>query len=729
MGRFSQSQRLQREKSITASSGGILPKSFSLITTLSVLAFSLISVESSSFAQSATFFVSPAGLDSNPGTQAAPWRSVQKAANSVPPGSTVYVRGGVYNEMIRVGVSGSASAGFTTFQSYPGETAVIDGSGLTVPSGSSGLVLIWDQNYVRWMGFELRNFRSTQPGTDPTGIGVFGTSNHVELVGNRVHHIETGYNGQSGGNGHGISVLGTSTTQPISDLVIEGNEVYQLRTGSSESVTLNGNVTNFRVTNNVIHDNNNIGIDMAGFYGVCATPECDQVRNGVCSGNRVYNIDSSHNPAYGGDFNSGGGGIAADGIYVDGGRDIMIENNVVYRANIGIELASEHQGRATSNITVRDNVVYQSSAYGIAIGGYDTGRGVTQGCKILNNTLFQNNTLGWSDGAELYVQFDTRNNLVENNVFYGSGNGHFIHNRYAQNVGNVVDYNLYFSNAGAASARFLWKGQSFTGVAAYQGATGNDAHSVFANPQFAGEASFDLHLAIGSPALGRGLNGVNLGATAMSPPAATTPAPPPVAPAAPPVTVAPPPVAPAPPAVVTPVIPDLVFTQTAEADTNVRSGVHGGETFGTATVLEVKEGTNPDSRRNAYLRFSIANISGPVQTAKLRVWGANNGPSPKPAAAFTVASTDWDEASLSWNQRDAAGPAIGAQLDGNKSVPPGQGQWVEWDVTSYVRQARTAGAGKISLAIKAASASSDLISFSSREAAANPPTLVIETGP
>ena len=29
-------------------------------------------------------------------------------------------------------------------------------------------------------------------------------------------------------------------------------------------MTLNGNVTNFQVTNNLVHDNNNIGIDIIG---------------------------------------------------------------------------------------------------------------------------------------------------------------------------------------------------------------------------------------------------------------------------------------------------------------------------------------------------------------------------------------------------------------------------------------------------------------------------------
>ena len=47
-----------------------------------------------------SFYVSTTGNDSNPGTQAAPWRTVQHAADTARAGSTVNVRGGVYEELV-----------------------------------------------------------------------------------------------------------------------------------------------------------------------------------------------------------------------------------------------------------------------------------------------------------------------------------------------------------------------------------------------------------------------------------------------------------------------------------------------------------------------------------------------------------------------------------------------------------------------------------------------------
>src|ERR1700733_13657711 len=50
------------------------------------------------------FYVSTAGDDSNPGTLQAPWRTIQHAADVATVGSTVNVRGGVYEERVSINV-------------------------------------------------------------------------------------------------------------------------------------------------------------------------------------------------------------------------------------------------------------------------------------------------------------------------------------------------------------------------------------------------------------------------------------------------------------------------------------------------------------------------------------------------------------------------------------------------------------------------------------------------
>jgi hypothetical protein len=458
----------------------------------------LFSMPSSASASACTYFVATNGKNSNPGTRASPWRTIQKAANTVPPGSVVCVRGGVYNEVVVVNVSGSAEAPIT-FQSHPGETAILDGTGLTVPSGWGPMILIQNKSYITIKGFEIRNYKSSAKAHSPIGIFVTGYDDHIQLLNNVVHNIETNYKKADGGDAHGIAVYGTAAPDSINNIVIDGSKLYNLKLGSSESLVVNGNVDGFTITNNIVHDNNNIGIDVIGFEGKSPDPAYDQARNGTLRGNTVYNITSFGNPAYGDER-------SADGIYVDGGRDTLIEQNIVHHTNIGIELASEHAGRATSNITVRNNFVYSNTQVGIAIGGYDELRGSTENCVIVNNTFYNNYTQAdW--GAELYVQFDTRNNIIKNNIFFATSDRRFIESWSPVMTDNTVDYNLYFAVGGGTDGTWIWKNVTYSNFADYQGASGNDANGLAGiDPLLVNLKAPNLHLKAASPAIDRGQN-------------------------------------------------------------------------------------------------------------------------------------------------------------------------------------------------------------------------------
>ena len=76
-----------------------------------------------------SYYVSTAGDDGNPGTIDLPWRTIQHAVDSVGPGDTIWVRGGTYNEWIGIATSGLSGQPIT-LRGYPGETAILDGSGL-----------------------------------------------------------------------------------------------------------------------------------------------------------------------------------------------------------------------------------------------------------------------------------------------------------------------------------------------------------------------------------------------------------------------------------------------------------------------------------------------------------------------------------------------------------------------------------------------------------------------
>jgi hypothetical protein len=449
-----------------------------------------------------SFYVSTTGDDSNPGTQTAPWRTVQHAADTVRAGSTVNVRGGVYEELVSIKASGNATDGYITFRSYPGETAVLDAEHFA-PDGRSGILTIHDKSYVRIEGFEIRNFRTAEHRLTPLGISVMGAGSHLELLKNNVHHIEQNFNGRDapgrGGNGFGIAVYGTDAKIPISELVIDGNEVHHLKTGSSESLVVNGNVTNFHITHNVVHDNNNIGIDIIGFERTAPDPAVDQARDGVVSGNLVYNITSRGNPAYRNDESS-------DGIYVDGGTRILIEQNVIHDVDFGIELASEHQNRATSYVTARNNLIYHCHTAGVSIGGYAPERGRTEHCTVVNNALYENDTSGTGSG-EFQMQWNMANNIFENNIVH-AGPSCLITVNKSQFETNppplTIDHNLYYCASGAKASAWKEFSATVTGFDRYAQSTGNDRHSRFLDPHFVDAAAKDFHLQSDSPALAAG---------------------------------------------------------------------------------------------------------------------------------------------------------------------------------------------------------------------------------
>ncbi len=470
-----------------------------------VTLFAFLVCASGAFGQrNSSFYVSTAGNDSNAGTQTAPWRTVQHAADTARAGSTVNVRAGTYEELVDIGASGNAGEGYITFRSYPGEIAILDASHL-VPNSRSGILTIHDKSYVRIEGFEIRNYRTAEHRLTPLGISVTGSGTHIELLHNNVHHIEQNFPGRDapgvGGNAFGIAVYGTDAKTPISELVIDGNEVHHLKTGSSESLVVNGNVTNFRITHNVVHDNNNIGIDVIGFERTAPDPAVDQARNGIVSDNLVYSITSRGNSAYGNSQSS-------DGIYVDGGTKVVIERNVIHDVDFGIELASEHKGRATSYITARNNLIYHSNTAGVSIGGYDPERGHTDHCTVINNTLFENDTAGTKSG-EFQMQYNMTDNVFENNIVYAGPRCLMTRNRspLEKNTPPVkVDYNVYYCASGAKASQWAETPGNIQGFDKYVQTTGNDSHSHFLDPRFVDAAKNDFHLKSDSPAIAAGTN-------------------------------------------------------------------------------------------------------------------------------------------------------------------------------------------------------------------------------
>lgn len=450
------------------------------------------------------YYISPSGDDANSGTIQSPWKTMQHASEHATPGSTVYLREGVYQQKVKITRSGHSSTEPTIFSSYPNEKAIIDGKGLSV-NGLEGLIEVENASFITIQNVEIRNFTTNHADQVPTGIYVHGAGEHIQILGNTVHAIASNVQPEgpdlTGRDAHGIAIYGTEHPAALRNILIQDNELYDLVLGSSESLAVNGNVDTFSILDNTIHDTDNIGIDLIGYEEISADDNYDRARNGIVRGNEVYDITSNYNPSYG--TNLPNDSHLAGGIYVDGGTDHMIDQNRVYRNDIGIEIASEHAGRSTSHITVQDNLVYHNRLTGIAMGGYDEERGSTEDSTVMYNTLFQNDTLGAGNG-QLFVQAMTKNNTFKRNIVVSGSSGVLIYNEYSSNSGNLLDENVYYTPIAEEDALWVWKNEGYSGFPAYMKDSGNDAHSRYANPAFMNETSEDFNLQPGSPAEGYG---------------------------------------------------------------------------------------------------------------------------------------------------------------------------------------------------------------------------------
>jgi len=445
-----------------------------------------------------TYFVATNGVDTGVGTSTnSPWRTIQKAANTPAPGDTVFVRGGIYNEEVTFNVSGSATGGRITFQSYPGETAIVDGAGLTVPPAAyaAGLFEFTTSSYLVIQGFEIRNYQVNSASLAPAGIDITGAPHDLTFISNRVHNIAN-LNTTANSQAYGIAVHGT-LPQAISNLVFQCNEIYSNILGQSESFSLDGNCNGFDISGNLVHDNNNIGLDFIGFEGVCSDASQDYTRNGACRSNLVWNISDAANPGY------PANDYSADGIYCDGGSNVLVELNQVHGCDLGVELASEHQGHATSACVCRDNLIWSNYTTGISIGGYSTSVGRTINCVITHNTLYHNDTLQ-SGAGEMEFQYAPATNTITHNVFVANSQNLFISDNFTQNTNNTVDWNLYCSPGGTNGSVWMWANQTYTSFAAWLRGTTNDIHSQFADPQFINATNANFHLSITSPAVNAG---------------------------------------------------------------------------------------------------------------------------------------------------------------------------------------------------------------------------------
>ncbi|MDY0394476.1 right-handed parallel beta-helix repeat-containing protein [Virgibacillus halophilus] len=409
---------------------------------------------------------------------------LKKASKEATPGTTIYIRKGIYQEKLIVKHSGTKSKPIL-FKAYKQDEVILTGKRLKTTKSDPSLIVIDNKNHVTIDGLTMQDLTAASADETAMGVTVTGSSSHITLKNNHVKRIETL---AEGGNAHGIAVYATG---PMKDINILNNTVEDLKLGSSEALVLNGNINGFRIENNLVRRNDNIGIDLIGFEGTFKDEKADFVRHGVVKGNIVHDISSYGNPAYGKDYSAGG-------IYVDGGKNIIIANNTIYKCDIGIEATSEHEKKYADDIHIINNTIYDNTYTGISIGGYDENRGGTKNTMIARNIIYRNDTKGL-EGGQILLQHDTQNNMIAKNILTAGPSRLFIANYFTTNQGNSLTGNVFHKEK-AKTGIWIWKDKAYTSFMAFKRASRSDATSSYVDPRYRDAAKHDFSLKENSPA-------------------------------------------------------------------------------------------------------------------------------------------------------------------------------------------------------------------------------------
>ncbi|MCP4217192.1 MAG: hypothetical protein GY765_21285 [bacterium] len=414
------------------------------IKTFAVFLFSLFFLLSFSLS-GADYYVAKTGNDSNGGSEGSPWLSIQKAANTLSGGDTVYIKTGTYTEQIKPQNSGS-SGNYITYTAYSTDTVTLDGTGLPL-TNYEGLFHIEDKNYIKVIGLRITN---VGPNDNNYGINVDG-SNYITVE--NCYTYNTKASGISAWSG--------------SNITINNNEVeLACNDGEQECITLDG-VDTFEISNNHIHDS---GPGTIGGEGI-------DVKNGSHDGsihdNSVHDLNRL-------------------GIYVDAWTshtyNIDIYNNIVYNINLGNDgftLASEGGG-LLQNVNIYNNIAFNCSGSGVSLSLNASISSATrpfQDITITNNT-FYNNGSTWGGGI-FSENPDATGVVIRNNIC-------------SQNVSfQIAD------EGGLSAANFVVEYNLIDGYQGYTGETYGTNYQT-GSPTFVSTVTPDFHLQVGSPAIDNG---------------------------------------------------------------------------------------------------------------------------------------------------------------------------------------------------------------------------------
>jgi MYXO-CTERM domain-containing protein len=165
------------------------------------------------------YYVATTGSDSNPGTLAAPFATLQKGADTAVAGDTVWIRGGTYKITtpktsgagIELSKSGTSDTNRIKYWAYPGETPLFDFSNLQISTSGYTFGFVISGSWVHLKGIEeccvpMNSYANN-------GFASDGTNNIYELLN---AHNNQGSGIQIGGGNQAINCDSHDNYDPTS---------------------------------------------------------------------------------------------------------------------------------------------------------------------------------------------------------------------------------------------------------------------------------------------------------------------------------------------------------------------------------------------------------------------------------------------------------------------------------------------------------------------------------
>ena len=364
------------------------------------------------------------------GRENEPFPSISKAVESAKKGDTIKVYPGKYTEKVYIENDDLTIVGE--------EGAVICGGNRVKPKNEEDALLYINGSNISVSNLEFTDFVLSGPSEEinPKAIEIDEGSKYITISDCKIHDMGVNYTKKSDDyNAHGI-IACAQPDNPIQHLTIQNCELYNLKLGQSEALVVNGNVTDFHIVNNYIHNCDNIAIDAIGYEQTKEgekSAEKDRAHNGEICNNTVSTISSVNNISY------GTGEVGAVGIYVDGGYDVDIFDNYVADCDIGIEVSTEHPDKVVTGVDVHDNVLVRNNGWaGISIGGSDIGdNGIAAMNSIRNNTVYNTANaclcIQYTPPKELEIDGNKTTetqNIIENNIFIATDSAKVCHKEF-----------------------------------------------------------------------------------------------------------------------------------------------------------------------------------------------------------------------------------------------------------------------------------------------------------